>query len=140
VVQFVAMHGVLNADGVSGGNGSFYARCGSGGSGGGIFVQCNDFQGNSNAVITARGGSRIDTGRGGGGGRIAIAIGLTGAERANLLAGNPVPKMQTLAAFSRFAGATSVAGGTNSSGASGADGTCLWLWVDNPKGTIFIVR
>jgi hypothetical protein len=101
---------------------------------------CNEFEGLASAQLTANGGSREDTGKGGGGGRIAVAIGLNPQQRAELLAGSMPAKVQTLSSYDKFQGQTNVVGGTSSGVPSGGDGTVVWLWMQPASGTIFTFR
>lgn len=115
---------------------------GSGGSGGGIFVLCSEFLGESTGVLTVDGGSRGSTGStaAGGGGRIAIAINLSDAQRTNLLAGTLPEKVQIQSTYDRFNGQVTALGGTYNNSPSGSNGTIIWIWRERPTGTIFTIR
>ena len=99
----------------SGGSGNFS------GSGGGIFISCKgDFSGGSIGVLRANGMNAANGG--GGGGRIAVAIGFSDAQLADLIAGNNIPGL-TIDTQEPSLGTLSVTNGTgqnnppNSSGA-----------------------
>jgi hypothetical protein len=115
---------------------------GSGGSGGGIFVLCNEFLGDTTSLMTVNGGSRGSTGStaGGGGGRIAVGIGLTDLQRATMIAGNIPEKTQIQNTYDRFDGQVTAKGGTYTNSPSGADGTAVWIWRERATGSIFTIR
>jgi hypothetical protein len=136
--QTVTLAGTINASGRRGGNSSGLT-CSSG-SGGGIFILCNEFEGLASAQLTANGGSREDTGKGGGGGRIAVVIGLNPQQRTELIGGSMPAKVQTLLSYQKFAGQTTVVGGTSSGVPSGGDGTVVWLWMKPASGTFLMFR
>jgi hypothetical protein len=115
---------------------------GSGGSGGGIFLLCNEFLGDTTGLLTATGGSRGSTGStaGGGGGRIAVVIGLNPQQRTELIGGSMPAKVQPLSSYDKFHGQTTVVGGTSSGVPSGGDGTVVWLWMKPASGTFLMFR
>ncbi|MBI2440406.1 MAG: hypothetical protein HYV35_03445 [Lentisphaerae bacterium] len=101
----------MSANGTSGSGSGYYG----GGSGGGIYLTCRTFIGNTNGLLRANGGA--GNRYGGGGGRIAV-----------------------WRMYDNSAGAVSnyVNAGTGPSG-TGAVGTVVWRWLPAP-GTIVSFR
>ncbi len=97
--------------------------------------------GDTTGLLTATGGSRGSTGStAGGGGRIAVAIGLNPQQRTELIGGSIPAKVQSLSSYDKFHGQTNVVGRTSSGVPSGGDGTVVWLWMQPASGTIFTFR
>ncbi len=89
---------------------------GGGGSGGGIFISCARFEGAESGLLLAEGGDRNVTGstsKGGtgGGGRIAVAIGVSAADVQSLIDGDPVANVFTSERCGKYRGNYSVANG-----------------------------
>jgi hypothetical protein len=85
---------------------------GGAGSGGGIFVLANTFSGIAEGMARANGGTaNTNLAGGGSGGRIAIAVGMTPALRAKLIAGEEVEGLFTYATHGAYAGCLSVTNG-----------------------------
>ncbi|OGV61665.1 MAG: hypothetical protein A2498_06115 [Lentisphaerae bacterium RIFOXYC12_FULL_60_16] len=127
----VTMDGVVTADG---GTGSPH---GGGGSGGAIFISCRAFGGNTTGTMKANGGnatwhSSIQYGGGAGGGRIAVAIGMTDADVQRLIDGEPVDNLFSYQQHGSYPGVMSatpgvdLAGGVNM-GHVGEPGTCRFV-------------
>jgi hypothetical protein len=119
----------VRVDGTLAANSPWATGAGSGGSGGGIFIFCNEFLGDAGGVLTADGGPRGSSGSTacGGGGRIAVGIGLSAAQRADLIAGTPIEGLMTNDWYAQYAGPATATGGTNTTGASGSNGTVRFL-------------
>ena len=118
----VEVAGVLNLAGVLSANASDDGS----GSGGSIFLTCDELHGSQTAALRAEGRA------GGGGGRISIAVGLPAHEIQNLLKGKPPPGRTTTLTSSHpnYEGLLSVAGDE--------DGTiCIINYT--PVGTVFTV-
>ena len=105
------------------------------GSGGGIFVMCQEFA-SVNGVINADGGTGNSAGSGGGGGRIAVWHGVPESERARILAGDRRGVVVTNAWAGCTASATNGLYGT----AAPTPGTVVFLTVKKNPGTLIIVR
>lgn len=108
--RLIRVNGTLSANGAVSLSGSSYG-CGSGG---GIYLSCQTFDGAAGAVIRADGASGY---AGGGGGRIAI---------------KRIPGLQT------YQGGVTASAGTTVYGTAGT-GTIVWLVMPYP-GTVFHVR
>ena len=111
---FIGATGAVTVDGTLTANGGRYASgsYGGGGSGGGILVLCDTFSGGASGVVRANGGNGTsNTSGGGGGGRVSVGIGLSEAERTDLLAGNPVAGLTVFSTHSEFLGSLSATGG-----------------------------
>ena len=111
----------------------------SGGSGGGIFIECAKFRGAAYASLTARGTrgySNANSNDGGGfGGRIAVWSGKAyhdGIPAHRLIVSETPP--------AGFAGAIDVAGGGSSYNNDGEPGTVVFVEVLPPFGTMLLLR
>ncbi len=116
--QLFELNGTLTANGIT-----TDATASGGGSGGGIFVWTPRFTG-ATGVLRANGGggdlySGLNGGGAGGGGRIAVSVGMTAEARDRLLAGKP-PRGQVLDRLPTFSGTMSVSVGTTGPNYSGA--------------------
>ncbi len=103
---------------VNGGNGDGNNFRSGGGSGGSIFINCQEFSGTATAaVLQAAGGNgaKGNTGSyqsgGGGGGRISVAIGLSPAAIENLVQGLEVPGLNAYSNHAAYLGSVSVTNG-----------------------------
>ena len=127
----VSVDGTIRVDADDGGEPGQGLEYGSGGSGGGVFITCGAFSGAASALISADGGdSGWPNNAGGGGGRIAIGIGISAFNIAKLIAGQPVFGLTVYDSYVPYLGALSVTNGVNSSGArGGAPGTAQFMQV-----------
>jgi hypothetical protein len=107
----MTIDGAVDANGENGRiNTSSYQS--GGGSGGAIFMMCETF-GGAGGRLEAKGGNGGGTlGGSGGGGRISVAIGLSTADRAKLIAGQEVAGLQSYLQEPAFGGTISVTNGT----------------------------
>jgi hypothetical protein len=107
----LTLNGRITANGLGGGTYN------AGGAGGGIFIDCVSLTGDTNAVLRANGGDRNTTYSitgGGGGGRIAVALGFTDSEMDTLLAGGTPEGMVVIPPPDTFLGRISASQTTNS--------------------------
>ena len=146
----VTASGFIRIDGTVSANGSYFYMQDlnvGGGSGGSIWLKTPVFSGAATGVISANGQDRsnVFNGGAGGGGRIAIWTGSLPYD--GKVTKSRVHKQATAFTMpdgTTYAGAISVAGGTNpkeeSGDADGADGTCWFVDVDKPGGLMLLLR
>jgi len=134
----VRLNGTLSANA---GPARYYSG---GGSGGGIFICTPKFTGAAGASMRADGSDRTNEGGPGGGGRIAVALRFSDAERDKLIVGQPV-KLKYASTYSGYNGTMSVGVGagpdyTGQEWRAPAIGAALFLDPAVPRGTIVLVR
>jgi hypothetical protein len=111
-----------------------------GGSGGGIFVTCETFEGLGTGAMRVNGGkgkSGFPGSGGGGGGRIAVWYGVPDARRAGILDGSDLRRVVIDTTNKTFLGTTTAEYGTGWS--NGSPGTVVFLTLNRQPGTIFSI-
>lgn len=138
----LAIDGTINADVGFTGNNHERAQ----GAGGSIWISCSAYTLGANAMLTARGGDAMIfnayTPGGGGGGRIAIAAGLTSEQKNELVRSGVTTALSAeTSLLVMHPGNVSVAGGMGKNGGKdGQDGTAVYYrWVD-PKQILVSVK
>jgi hypothetical protein len=132
--RYVTIDGTVNADaGVCVGNHS------SGGSGGGMLIDCARFAGAPSGLLSANGGNGTSTAKsndgGGGGGRIAI---WTGQPYFEGISPSRVTEVDDLPEFD---GVITADGGTSTTAnREGQPGTIAFFRVTAPAGTVFMLK
>lgn len=126
--------GSLTANGANG-----IAHNGGGGSGGGVHIICNEFQGAATAVMSANGGNGAPESGAGGGGRIAAWVGLSNLDKSRVATGN-YSRVTVTNVHKYYLGTFSVTNGsgyTNSGSYSAESGSC-WFYIAPPPLGIII--
>lgn len=119
-----------------------------GGSGGSIFLTCQDLRASASARLTANGGNAgsqgsTPTSGAGGGGRIAVWIGtFTDSQRNTLSVDGVIPKAVIGSSSALFLGTVSATNGTNvvHSSRNGLPGTVAFITLPASRGTIILIR
>jgi hypothetical protein len=139
--QAVVLNGALMANG---GNSQYGGdHQGAGGAGGGIFVNCSVFTGDTNGLLLANGGNGSGTTGGGGGGRIAVWRRVPGDLRDQLASGSVPGDMEATAGWESFLGTVSVVGGKGFSNPpdTNAAGAGSVIFLDGPLcGPVFYFK
>jgi len=131
----ITLNGKINASG-----NSAWEIHGGGGSGGGIFIKCRNFSGNTNGILKAEGGNGSYAGSGGGGGRIAVWFGkpVPPSIIPMIISNLPVPYLVYINSSSNFTGYISTKGGApghydTSPPMWGGTGTVKFIFYDPPQ-------
>jgi len=143
----VEASGIIQVDGTIRANGEkgIFDTWGSGGAGGAIYLACNSFYGGTNAAMQVNGGNSFDPSSSsyagaGGGGRIAVWMGVAATNRANSLAGMTVSNLSASTFFPNYDGTISWTNGLGRTTSPAAPGTRRFMRMEAPNSAYLDVR